>query len=284
MTYPKCGLAPADALALLQALPIRAQIVDYIVAQELHQDGTPHLHVYLNYDKKVSFGPNRWDLSSFHGNYQPARSWKAVAGYCTKGANYISNFNLDAAAAKRASGRDLNKRLLEGDLTELVLEGEVPLEKYLRLKACKEAFFKDRQPVLPRCIGFIPNTLGHLFPVLSGKQRHYWIWSSKPNTGKTSFLRSVALAYPSYWYSYKESFQACHPGTQFILLDEYSVPHLQATQLNQMCDGTWMYPVKGANPVQLVDPIMLVAANKPPKEVYPNCHSLIIARFLVVEL
>lgn len=286
LTYPKCPLTPEEALARLQALPLSATIKHYLICSEPHQDGDLHLHCYLNFDKKVSFSATRFDLDEYHGNYQPTSSPKAWVAYCTKGANYISNFDVHALANKKASGRALNKRLLEEDLTELVREGDIPLEKYLKLKANKEAFFRDVAPPLPFCVGFIPNSLGKIFPVYSSavKLRHYWIWSRNPNSGKTTFLKSVASSYPSYWMCYKENFQSLHPRTQFILLDEYSSPHLTTTQLNQMCDGTWMYPVKGGTAIMLAEPIILVAANKPIDEVYPNDHLLIKARFSQIDL
>ena len=52
----------------------------------------------------------------------------------------------------------MNKRLLEEDLTDLVQEGVVRLQDYLRIKAAKEAFIRDQTASLPRCVGFIPNT------------------------------------------------------------------------------------------------------------------------------
>lgn len=242
------------------------------------------MHAFLKYERKVEFGVHKWDIDGHHGNYQTASNWKAVQEYLKKDGNYISNFDVDAAARKKASGRDLNKRLLEEDLATLCLEGEFPLEKYLKLKTCKEAILKDLSPSLPRCLGFIPNTLEKVLPIKEGKRRHFWIWSSRPDTGKTTFLKSVASSYPSHWYAYKEVFQSVHPGTQFVLLDEYSIAHLSATQLNQMCDGTWVYPFKGGSPVQLVEPLVLICSNKPPEEVYPNCFPLINARFEAIEL
>lgn len=255
-----------------------------MVCRELHQDGHPHAHAFVKYERKVEWGSSKWDIDGHHGDYQVAKCWRAVENYCRKGGNYISNFDVDAAASKRACGRLLNKRLLNEDLADLVAEELVPLQDYLKLKACKEAYFKDIAPALPRCLGFIPNALGHLLPMVDGKCRHYWLWSRGPNTGKTTFLKSVASAHPSHWYCYAETFQNLHPGTQFVLLDEYTVPHLKTTTLNQMCDGTYPYPCKGGVTVQLPDVVILVCSNKPPEEVYPNDHPLIKARFRPIEL
>ena len=137
--------------------------------------------------KKTEWAPRKWDLDGFHGNYQKARSWQDVKAYCMKGGNFISSFDVDAATRK-SCGRALNKRLLEEDLTDLVQEGVVRLQDYLRIKAAKEAFIRDQTASLPRCVGFIPNTFNLCFPMITGKQRHLWIWSSGANKGKTTFL------------------------------------------------------------------------------------------------
>ena len=66
--------------------------------------------------------------------------------------------------------------------------------------------------------------------------------------------------------------------------DEYSKAHLQVTQLNQMCDGTWAYPVKQSSATTLDEPVVIVCSNKPPEDVYPNFYFLVLARFRVFEL
>lgn len=283
LTWPRLDIQPVELLEKLR-LCLKTPIKEYIVCRELHKDGHPHAHAFIKYEKKVEWGARKWDIDDHHGDYQQAKCWKAAEKYCQKDGDYISNFDVNAAGNKKDSGRALNKRLLEEDLRDLVHEGVVQLEKYIKLKACKDAFLKDSAPALPRCSGFVPNSLGKLLPILADKQRHFWLWSARPNTGKTTFLKFVGTNFASHWFTYKEHFQSIHPGTQFVLLDEYSSPHLQVTQLNQMCDGTWMYPSKGGNPVQLVDPIVLIGSNKPPEEVYPNCYPLINARFVVIEL
>jgi len=283
LTYPRLDIQPDELLAKLR-LCSATPIVEYVVCRELHKDDQPHAHAFIKYERKVEWGARKWDIDDHHGDYQQAKSWTAAAKYCQKDGNYISNFDVNAALSKKSCGRDLNRRLLEEALPDLVDEGVIPLEKYIKLKACKEAYFKDRAPLLPRCVGFIPNSFGKLLPIGEGKLRHYWIWSRKPNTGKTTFLKSLDQLFPSYWLSYKETFQSVHPQTQFVLLDEYSKPHLEATQLNQMCDGTWMYPTKGGSPTRLVEPLIMICSNKPVEEVYPNVFALINARFLSIEL
>lgn len=68
-------------------------ILNYIIAKEDHEDGTPHVHVYLQLDQRVSISdPAFLDLWGHHGNYQVVRSSKAVEAYCTKEEDYITNF------------------------------------------------------------------------------------------------------------------------------------------------------------------------------------------------
>lgn len=283
-------MTPDQALGLLEQLPLVSDIKHYIVAQEPHLDGSLHLHCYLNYHKKVQWGPHRWDLNDgqtvYHGNYQKANSWRAVARYVTKGANYISNFDVEAAGLKKNSGRLLNKRILESDLTDLVDDDVIPICQLKKLHENKELYFRLKAPVLPACLGQVPNRLGLILPLYEAKQRHYWFWSTGPNTGKTTFLMELADKHPCYWYNYLEIYQPVHKGTQFILMDEYTSPHLKLTVLNAICDGTHQYPVKNSSPVQIRGAVVLVCSNKPPEEVYtsPASWDLIKARFRVFEL
>lgn len=66
LTWPKCPISKEDALELLKAT---GELTEWVVASELHQDGTPHLHAFLKYSRKVDFKVDRWDLGTYHGNY-----------------------------------------------------------------------------------------------------------------------------------------------------------------------------------------------------------------------
>lgn len=64
----------------------------WIIAQELHEDGQPHLHAWLNLDRKVNIGdPRIFDVEGFHPNLQGCRSNKDVIKYVTKGGVWISS-------------------------------------------------------------------------------------------------------------------------------------------------------------------------------------------------
>lgn len=110
-----------------------------------------------------------------------------------------------------------------------------------------------KQRAKPNCTDFIPNTWGLELPLLDDdeKQKHYWFWSSEPNVGKTTFLKSLDKEFRCSWYNKSELYQAIHDDTQFILIDEYSTADLRVTQINQMCDGTYQYPRKGTGSITI---------------------------------
>lgn len=109
------------------------ELEEWIVASEVHQDGTPHLHAFLKYTRKVDFKVDKWDLGTHHGNYQVAKSWRAVERYCKKDGDYISSIDLHSAQAKKAKN---NKELLEMTPKEAVDTGKISL---LQLPALMKA-------------------------------------------------------------------------------------------------------------------------------------------------
>lgn len=72
-------------------------MVEYVIAAEEHADGTPHIHAWVKLESRVYFKPRLFDLPDHHGNYQVAKSWKAVRQYITKGGDYITNLDIASA-------------------------------------------------------------------------------------------------------------------------------------------------------------------------------------------
>ena len=52
--------------------------------------------------------------------------------------------------------------------------------------------------------------------------------------------------------------------------------------MNQMCDGTYQYPIKGGNAEALDKPLIVICGNAPIKTVYPKAHQFITARFIEI--
>lgn len=72
------------------------------MCQELHKDGTPHLHAFAKYGSKKNFkDPKCFDLNGHHGNYQTAKSYYAVCKYVRKSGDYIEE-GMDALAEEDA--------------------------------------------------------------------------------------------------------------------------------------------------------------------------------------
>lgn len=70
------------------------ELVKYLIANEKHQDGSDHFHMYLEYSKKIDKKDSRWfDYDGLHPNDKGnPTSWFAVARYCSKDGNFITNF------------------------------------------------------------------------------------------------------------------------------------------------------------------------------------------------
>jgi hypothetical protein len=71
LTFPQCPLPMEEALSHLQAICMKKQwlIKEYVIAQEKHSDGNPHLHAWISLNKKVNIGdPALFDISGYHPN------------------------------------------------------------------------------------------------------------------------------------------------------------------------------------------------------------------------
>lgn len=286
LTWPRCPLRPLDILNHLRNIRDLPRITKYVICSEPHADGYPHAHAFVQYQSKVVWRHNRWNIAGYQGHYEKARSWVCVENYCKKGDDFIQE-NCDPEAAKKHKATR-NVRLLTEDPKELILSGEISVFQLNQLSVAKQIWESLQEPQLPRCIGFIPNDFGILLPIGTGKRRNYWIWSTAPNTGKTTFLLSLAARHYCHFFNVEEKYQdTMTQKIQFILFDEYSGPALKWTQINQICDGTYQYCRKGQPAVTLTErPIVIICGNKPPSQVYSSEESLplIEARFQVIEL
>lgn len=85
LTFPQCDKSPDEAQQALKDL-LKDKYKSSIVAQEKHEDGSPHLHIYVEVLKRMNISNAAyWDVvGGKHGNYQAVRNADAVKRYVTK--------------------------------------------------------------------------------------------------------------------------------------------------------------------------------------------------------
>lgn len=235
-------------MAKLKALPIASQIVEYVVCAEFHEDGTPHNHAFVKYEKKVAFGPRRWDLDGFHGDYEPAKSWTCVSKYVAKGKNWISSFDPFSAIAKKGKN---NKELLETDPKELVDTNKISIFQLPHLMKAK-AFYALLQPAL--------ETDG---------VRGIWI-HGPPRAGKSHAARKnysvdgvFVKAQNKWWDGYG--------GEKVVVLDDFDKKGEGLSHYLKIWTDKWACTgeVKGFT-VPLLHEKFIITSNYLPKDIWPS--------------
>lgn len=283
-TYPHCGYKTQ----CLEYFKTQHNAYSVVVVQEEHKDGTPHLHVYVHFGKKIhKRKPNCFDFKvenqSFHGNYQKPRCLKDVLNYMVKSDKDPLQFNYDIYEKLKACinhTKYTNKIVLETPLVTLVDDEIISIRDMPRLQAAKDFYFQEKARVNLQEVGLeLENQWTDAFPIdFDIKKRHYWIYSTMPNLGKTTWLKSLDAKYKASWYTTSETFQHIYRDSQLLLLDEYS-GKLPVTQLNQMCDGTFCYPIKGCRAIQLNKAVVIICSNRTIQECYPKYFQFLEARF-----
>jgi len=103
-------------------------LVKYVIAEEEHKNGEPHLHAWFKLSKKVDIrGFEELDkIAGKHGDYQGARCDKDVIKYCAKESDYIANFDVESEIKARKGKHSImgtalikNKRNIQEMLEEM---------------------------------------------------------------------------------------------------------------------------------------------------------------------
>ncbi|ABF71078.2 AC1 [Begomovirus solanumgujaratense] len=109
LTYPKCSLTKEEHFPKLLNLQTPTFKKFIRICRELHEDGTPHLHVLIQFEGKFQCKNNRFfDLTSptrsahFHPNIQGAKSSSDVKSYMEKDGDVIDHgvFQVDGRSAR----------------------------------------------------------------------------------------------------------------------------------------------------------------------------------------
>jgi len=286
LTYPQCTLKKEDAFQLLSQ---KVTIKEYVIAEEKHQNGDDHLHAYLLLEDTLSTSnPNFLDIGGFHGNYQSCRSEKNVVRYCTKAENFISNFDVSERVDKRKSKKSLiGEKLINSkrNLVELVKEYPELIYDYNKIKNNLKAFDQDALPRRLELPTFLPNPFGKILScTLASKRRHYWIWSSEPNKGKTTCAKAWYKDYNVHLQSGDFTYWTFNGNEEALIIDEYNSAKLTWSSLNAICDGTFCYRIFQGGLRGNLNFLVIIFSNRKICDLYPNMNVFLYERFNEIEL
>lgn len=255
-TWPQCPLKKEEALQILDR---KLLIVEYVICEEKHADGSPHLHAFIKLKERVHFRKDRFDLDEYHGNYQIAKSWKAVIGYVNKDKNVLTNIDIKKALAKKGK---MTKEDLLADVDDLLDSGKItPLQvaNWYRNSCVYKMLQKKRMP-----------------DVLPEKKRHLWIYGPS-NTGKTTCLRNkmrekgeenfFQIPTNNDWVGYNNQY--------YLFFDEFK-GQLTCQELNRLCDGGAKMNVKGGSVQIRYDCQVIILSNFSIEECYPKVSSVVL--------
>lgn len=256
LTYPQCPVKKEDALTILQTNDLPAEIEEYLIAEETHKDGSPHLHIFLKMSKRLRFKQivKKFDLLEYHGHYEPAKSWRAVEKYCSKEGNYITNINVEAA--KNHKAKKIKPEDFLRDPLELMEEGvlnPMSLNNFIKNRDVYKMLLNQKR------LREIPKDIE--------KQRHHWIYGGS-NSGKTTYIRKMIIENPDDWFQipYNGDWKG-YNGQKNLYADEYK-GQLTIQEINRICDGGAKVNTKGGSTQLAWDVIVWIISNYPYDKVY----------------
>lgn len=298
LTYPQCPTPKTEVVERIRDQ--HPDCIGYIVAEEVHADGAPHLHVYLAFEETRKIrDPAYFDTLVHpmkHGNYQSARSPKAVQEYCKKDGNYLSH-GVVAMGKKRkppSATETYIRSVVDGEISR-----DQGLAQYLGVRArCGSAIDREldiqlrarakRQRALAshQEVAVIASTLSapnarlarwlneNIRKPRAPRQAQLWIVAG-PGAGKTTFVDQVLpYLYPNlsiYSLPYDGEWQDDYEDGLYdlIIADEYRTQY-RIQYLNRLADGSvTKLRRRSMKPVEKRDRLpMIVLSNYHPDEAY----------------
>lgn len=307
LTFPQCDVKKEVAVERIQQ-KWKSELKGYIVCEEAHKDGTPHLHVFLLFQQRKQFlKPDCFDfIGGKHGNYQVAKSVRGSVQYVTKAGNYlVEGLDVDAIIKKKASkSDDVAKMLLDG---KSMVEINKELPGYVMLNKRKleeyESWIKLEQSKKLKKDWVCPSAEG-----LTGSQKVIVEWLSsnirqtrsfkapqlyihgKQNLGKTSLVEWLEESLSVYHMPTTEDFYDLYSDEyDLVVVDEFKAQKTLQF-LNKFLDGS-KTPIrkKGSQSMKYKNIPVIILSNYSPVECYPKAANdgridTFLARLEVVEV
>lgn len=244
LTYPQCPLPKETLMAHLKTLSGS----EIVVCRELHEDGSPHLHAYVKLSEPVlrSVAPTFFDVETYHGNYQPCRSWRAVNDYVKKDGDFIE-YGISTESAKSHKSKRYSA-LLDEDLETLCRTGELNPIHVPNLKRARLLLAQER-----------------LEPTTTEEPRGYWYYG-EPGTGKSHKAR---MENPDAYIKAQNKWWDGYNGQDVVILDDFDSSalghYLKIWTDKWPCTGE----IKGGQ-VPLTYTKFIITSNYTPQTLWPQ--------------
>jgi len=312
LTFPQCSLPHQQALENLQS---KFQPIDWaIVAEEKPQDGTPHLHIAIQFkDRFYSSDMRAFDpICGQHGNYQPMKNIRNTVAYVTKEGEYTA-FGIDVKAVlekKCGTFTIMAKELQSGktidDLNQInpgfVMQHKRKLEEYEswvqkrneRAKKKKWTKFttadiEDLNTVAEMKIAAWLNL--NICEPREFRQEQLYV-HGPPKMGKSTLIRRLE-EYLNIYYVPRDDGEFCDQYEDgvydLIVLDEFTNKKTMQW-MNQLLDGQTCYlKRKGGQILKRNNLPVIVLSNFTLEQNYPRLYEAgmlepLISRFRIIEV
>lgn len=223
LTYARSGdLTKEEVLAHMESF---GPVERYLIAQEAHQDGEPHIHAYIEFSKKQDFKNCRWaDIKDRHPNDKGnPKSDYAVAKYCSKDGNFITNYWTQDpfAEAMAAETVDEGMAILRTKRPrESLIHGEAMERNLKRMKR------QQRKPKFRLDQFSLP-------PLDMEKKKCYLLWGPS-GTGKTQY--ALAQFKRPLLVRHVDRIRDLSPDHDGVVFDDLSFTHWPVESVIHMLD------------------------------------------------
>jgi len=276
LTYPQCPLSKNQVLQFLQE-KFQRKLDWAVVAEEKHQDGSPHLHAFVNLHTRCNYRSascldipsNEASRSGYHPNIKlVTRTPEAVMHYVCKDDNYIAHQIdvtefLQAKKQKKSTthvklhaalvtGSTMQEVALDEELGPVVMMNLTRLTQFQALLQTLEKT-KRRQELKNSKISVKPS-IGYATPAISSicswmnlsirttrprKSPQLWI-VSEGSAGKSTTIQRLCNAYelsPYYWPKATHWHDAYVDGAYDLIILDEFKSQKTLQEMNSMADG-----------------------------------------------
>lgn len=169
VTFPQCDVKKEQVLANCRAL-WGVFLSFAVIAEELHKDGTPHLHAYIKFKCRKQFSGGHFadflvrtsqNPSGKHGNYRKVMKPEGCFRYVTKGGNFLVHGRLPKKWKEIMEGgtnSSKKKKISLDDLCQLILDG-TPLSEIMVAHPGKFMLYKKRLEDYEQAVLNVPKDL-----------------------------------------------------------------------------------------------------------------------------